>query len=76
VREIERWGVQIRPTMEKMRRSYAYLKKELTGGTRLLNGWGGRIGITMRKIIKADAIKDKKASTRAATREIIFLVVV
>ena len=58
--------------MEKMRKSYASLKKELTGDTRLLNGWGGRIGITMRKITKADAIKDKKASTRAETREIMF----
>ena len=47
-------------------------KRKLTGGTRLLNGWGGRIGITMRKITIADAIKDKKASTRATTREIMF----
>ena len=60
--------------MEKMRGPYhdAWLKKELTGGTRLLNGWGGRIGITMRRITIADAINDKKASTRATTREIIM----
>ena len=56
-----------------MSQSYASLRKELTGDTRLLNGWGGRIGRTMRKITKADAIKDKKASTRAATRETMFV---
>ena len=30
----------------------------------------------MRKITKADAIKDKKASTRAATREIVGSMVI
>jgi hypothetical protein len=60
--------------MEKrISQSYASLRKEHTGDTRLLNGWGGRIGITMRKITKADAIKDKKASARATTRESMFL---
>ena len=58
---------------KKISQSYASLRKERTGDTRLLNGLGGRIGITMRKITKADAVKDKKASARAKTRESMFL---
>jgi len=45
-----------------------------TGDTRLLKGWGGKIGITMRSITKAEDIKDKKASTRAGMRGIILVV--
>ena len=54
--------------------SYYLPRKERTGETRLLRGCGGKIGITMRSITKAEAIKETKASTRAGMRGIIFSV--
>lgn len=47
--------------------------QERTGDTRLLNGCGGKIGITMRSITKAEAIKDTKARMRAGVRGVILI---
>jgi len=57
--------------MGEMSQSYCSPRKERTGETRLLRGCGGRIGITMRSITKAEAIKETKASTRAGMRGIM-----
>lgn len=46
-------------------------KKERTGETRLLRGCGGSIGTIMRRIMKAEAIKEMKARTRAGMSGII-----
>jgi hypothetical protein len=49
---------------------------EHTGGTRLLNGWGGRIGIIIRRMTKTEHINDRKASARAGMSGIMVVVVV
>jgi hypothetical protein len=51
----------------KMSQWNVELRKAPTGETLLLNGCGGRIGITMRSITNAENIKEKKASTIAGT---------
>lgn len=44
----------------------------LTGETRLLKGLGGKIGITIRRMMKADDMNEKKAIARAGMRGIIL----
>jgi hypothetical protein len=62
--------------MGNLSQSYFAPRKELTGETRLLRGCGGRIGITMRSITKAEAIKEMKASTRAGMSGIMVVLYV
>jgi hypothetical protein len=51
-------------------------KSTLTGGTRLLKGFGGKIGSIIRRMIKAEDKNERRASVRARMSGMIILIVV